>query len=90
MRIATSWTFSKLSRNRRFGERLGSGEQLMHILLDTPNVAEGYPAACSARQLAQKKGVSTPIINEVYAMLYDAKDPAETVRTLMQRESKAE
>ncbi len=82
--------FSRLSRNRKFGERLGSGEQLTHILLDTPNVAEGYPAACSARQLAQKKGISTPIINEVYSMLYDAKDPAETVGALMTRESKPE
>ncbi len=86
----TATCFSRLSRNRNFGERLGKGEQLTHILLDTPNVAEGYPAACSARQLAQKKGVSTPIINEVYSMLYDGKDPAETVRSLLERESRPE
>jgi glycerol-3-phosphate dehydrogenase (NAD(P)+) len=82
--------FSKLSRNRRFGERLGRGEQITHILLDTPNIAEGYPTARSAHQLAHKLKVATPIIDEVYAMLYQGKDVKRAVKDLISRESKAE
>jgi glycerol-3-phosphate dehydrogenase (NAD(P)+) len=51
---------------------------------------EGYPATRSARHLAQSLGVVTPIIDEVYAMLYEEKNPMEAVRDLMTRELKAE
>ena len=54
------------------------------------NVAEGYPTARSAWQLARKLDVSTPIIDEVYAMLYEGKNAAQALRDLTRRESKAE
>lgn len=82
--------FSKLSRNRGFGERLGRGETVTQILLNSVTVAEGYPTACSAHQLARKLHVSTPIIDEVHAMLYDGKNVAQAVRDLISRDSKAE
>lgn len=82
--------FSKLSRNRGFGERLGRGENIAQILLNAVTVAEGYPTAGSAHQLARKLQVSTPIIDEVHAMLYDGKDVAQAVRDLISRDSKAE
>jgi glycerol-3-phosphate dehydrogenase (NAD(P)+) len=53
-------------------------------------VAEGYPTARSAYQLARKHGVVTPIIDEVYAMLYEQKPLMEAVRDLISRESKPE
>lgn len=82
--------FSKLSRNRGFGERLGRGEPASRILSSMRSVAEGYPTAQSARQLAQRLGVSTPIIDEVYAMLYEGKDVRQAVRDVITRESKPE
>lgn len=82
--------FSKLSRNRRFGERLGAGEKLDHVLADTMSVAEGYPTARSAYQLARKNGATTPVIDEVYRMLYEGKNVASGVRDLMARDMKAE
>jgi len=33
-------------------------------------LAEGYPTARSAHRLAREKQVPTPIIDEVFAMLY--------------------
>jgi glycerol-3-phosphate dehydrogenase (NAD(P)+) len=54
------------------------------------SVAEGYPTTRSAYQLAQKLGIQTPIINEVYAMLYAGKDVAQAVYDLTSRDSKAE
>jgi glycerol-3-phosphate dehydrogenase (NAD(P)+) len=82
--------FSRLSRNRGLGERLGRGEKLAEILRSTVSVAEGYPTARSAYRLAHNLGVDTPIIDEVYAMLYEGKDVAQAVRDLTGRDFKAE
>lgn len=82
--------FSKLSRNRGLGERLGRGEKLEDIIDGMSAVAEGYPTAQSAFQLARKLGVTTPIIDEVYSMLYEGKDAAKALRDLTGRDSKAE
>jgi glycerol-3-phosphate dehydrogenase (NAD(P)+) len=82
--------FSKLSRNRGFGERLGRGEKLPQVLAGMTSVAEGYPTARSAYELARKHDATTPVIDEVYRMLYEGKDVRQGVRDLMSRESKAE
>ncbi len=81
--------FSQLSRNRRFGERLARGESVQQILASSASV-EGYPTARSAYQLSQKLGVDTPIIDEVYAVLYQGKNFADSLRDLTTRSSKAE
>jgi len=82
--------FSKHSRNRTFGERLGKGEELAQVLFTGVHVAEGYPTACSAHQLAQKKSLEAPLINEIYAMLYEGKNPGKAVQDLLSRDYKAE
>jgi glycerol-3-phosphate dehydrogenase (NAD(P)+) len=82
--------FSKLSRNRAFGERIGRGEKAEAILASTHSVAEGHPTAKSARELARKHSITTPIIDEVFAVLYEGKDPGIALRDLTARESKAE
>ena len=82
--------FSKLSRNRGFGERVGRGEAIADIIASLPAVAEGYPTARSAAELARKLGVETPIVDEVYAALYEGKPPALALRDLIARSSKAE
>jgi glycerol-3-phosphate dehydrogenase (NAD(P)+) len=82
--------FSKLSRNRGFGERVGRGEKPEAIAASMVAVAEGYPTARSAYQLARRHNVVTPVIDEVYAMLYESKNVAQAVRDLMSRDLKAE
>ena len=82
--------FSRLSRNRGLGERLGRGETLDTILATTESIAEGHPTARSAIQLARNLKVSTPIMDEVHAILYEGKDVATALRDLTNRESKAE
>ena len=82
--------FSKLSRNRGFGERAGRGEKPTDIAASTLAVAEGYPTARSAYRLARRHKVTTPVIDEVYAMLYEGKDVGRAVRDLMSRDLKAE
>ena len=82
--------FSRLSRNRGFGERVGKGEKPADIAASTLAVAEGYPTARSAHRLARRHNVITPVIDEVYAMLYEGKNVQQAVRDLMSRDPKAE
>jgi glycerol-3-phosphate dehydrogenase (NAD(P)+) len=82
--------FSRLSRNRGFGERLVRGEKAADIVNAMTAVAEGYPTARAAHQLARRLDVVTPIMDEVYAMLYEGKDVRQAVNDLMSRESKPE
>jgi glycerol-3-phosphate dehydrogenase (NAD(P)+) len=82
--------FSRMSRNRGFGERLGRGEKVEAILASMVAVAEGYPTARAAHELARRRKVVTPVIDEVYAMLYEGKDVRQAVQDLTARESKAE
>jgi glycerol-3-phosphate dehydrogenase (NAD(P)+) len=81
---------SGLSRNRTLGTRLGRGEKLADILGGLKTVAEGVKTARAARDLAIKYTVSMPIVDEVYLLLYEGKDPKQAVRDLMTRELKAE
>jgi glycerol-3-phosphate dehydrogenase (NAD(P)+) len=82
--------FSRLSRNRTLGERLGRGERLADVLASTPSIAEGVPTSAAAARLADRLGVEAPIIREVEAMLHHGKDVAQAVQDLLARDSKAE
>ena len=82
--------YSRLSRNRAFGERVGRGEKVEAILATARSVAEGYPTARAAHQLARKLGIETPIIDEVHAMLYEGKEVRQAVHDLMGRDMKQE
>jgi glycerol-3-phosphate dehydrogenase (NAD(P)+) len=82
--------FSKHSRNRGFGERVGRGEKPADIASSMLAVAEGYPTARSAYHVARNHGIVTPVIDEVHAMLYGGKNVAQAVRDLMSRDLKAE
>jgi glycerol-3-phosphate dehydrogenase (NAD(P)+) len=82
---------SQHSRNRHVGEELGRGRSLTDIQEEMGLVvAEGVTTAQSAYELARKVGVSTPIIDEIHASLYEGRDPRLAVRSLMTREAKAE
>jgi glycerol-3-phosphate dehydrogenase (NAD(P)+) len=82
--------FSRLSRNRAFGERLGRGEKVLDVVPNLVSVAEGYPTSKSAYQLARRLNVETPIMDQIYAMLHEDKDLSQAVRDLMTRDFKHE
>jgi glycerol-3-phosphate dehydrogenase (NAD(P)+) len=79
-----------LSRNRALGARLGAGEKLADILTGAKTVAEGVKTARAARDLAQKYDIMMPIVEEVYQLLYEGKDPKLAVKDLMSRELRGE
>lgn len=82
--------FSRHSRNRKVGERLGRGESPAQIQESMKMVAEGVPTALSAWQCAQKFGIDAPITHEVYATLYENKPPHEAMWELLGRPPKPE
>lgn len=82
--------FSRQSRNRDMGERAGRGENIETLISGGAKLAEGYPTARSACHLARKLQVETPIIDEVYAMLYEGKEVRRALGDLLNRETKAE
>lgn len=82
--------FSKWSRNRGVGERLGRGETLDQILASMEMVAEGVKTAKSAVMLSQRIGIEMPITREVFAVLHEGKSPRLAMRDLMTREAKPE
>jgi len=79
------------SRNCRAGILLGEGKSLDEITQAMHGmVVEGYYAAASAKQLADKAGVEMPITTGAYQVLYEGKDPHLVLRELMAREKKDE
>jgi len=82
--------FSKLSRNRTFGEKVGQGGGVAAVLDQTVSVVEGYHTSKSARQLALKWEVEAPIVSEVYAMLHEGKEVRRAVEDLLSRDAKEE
>jgi glycerol-3-phosphate dehydrogenase (NAD(P)+) len=77
--------FSRHGRNRMVGERLAKGEKLKDILQSTEMVAEGVYTAKSVYEQSKQMGIELPIVNEVYAVLYEDKSPQAAVEALMSR-----
>jgi glycerol-3-phosphate dehydrogenase (NAD(P)+) len=79
-----------LSRNRRVGLEIARGKTLDRILTGMQTVAEGVKNTRSVLLLSQRLGVEMPIVEQMYQVLYEGKNPPEAVRDLMQRSLKAE
>ena len=82
--------FSRHSRNRKVGERLGQGETLEAITASMSMVAEGVPTTRSAYARARESGIETPVLDQVYAILHEKRSPSEALRGLFLREPKPE
>ena len=79
------------SRNRHVGEELGKGRKLAEILEEMGMVvAEGVPTAKGAYTLARKINAETPIIDEIYAILYENGDVRNSIDKLMSRPPRSE
>jgi glycerol-3-phosphate dehydrogenase (NAD(P)+) len=79
-----------LSRNRMVGEKLGQGMDIGEVLGEMKMVAEGVNTAKAAYGLSKKHGVTMPIVEQTYLLLYEGKDPKQVVRDLMTRDLKSE
>lgn len=81
---------SALSRNYTLGIKLGQGMKLKDILEQTISVVEGVETAESAFELSNKYNVEMPIVEQVYKIINEGKDPVLAVSDLMSRSMKPE
>jgi glycerol-3-phosphate dehydrogenase (NAD(P)+) len=81
---------SPLSRNRTFGEGLGTGMSVTEVIAATRTTAEGVKSCSSILGLARGHGVEVPIIENVVAVVHEGASPAEIGRRLLSRALKAE
>uniref|UniRef100_A0A1M7XW56 Glycerol-3-phosphate dehydrogenase [NAD(P)+] n=1 Tax=Desulfopila aestuarii DSM 18488 TaxID=1121416 RepID=A0A1M7XW56_9BACT len=79
-----------LSRNRTVGLKLGQGLQLDDIVSEMKMVAEGVKTTRSGYELSRKIGIEMPILEQIYAILYQGKNCSDAVRDLLKRELKVE
>jgi glycerol-3-phosphate dehydrogenase (NAD(P)+) len=82
--------YSERSRNHTVGKRLGRGESLTQITGSMKMVAEGIPTARSAFECARQLKIETPIVDQVYSVLYEQKKPIVALEEVLSREQKAE
>jgi glycerol-3-phosphate dehydrogenase (NAD(P)+) len=82
--------YSERSRNHTVGKRLGRGESLTHITRSMKMIAEGIPTVRSAFERARQLKIETPIIDQVYSVLYEQKKPTVALEEILSREQKAE
>jgi len=81
---------SRHSRNRHVGEQVGKGRSLESVLSEMVMVAEGVRTTRSALHLARRHEVQMPITEQVYAVLFEGKNPHFAMDELMSRELKPE
>ncbi|UII81799.1 NAD(P)H-dependent glycerol-3-phosphate dehydrogenase [Flagellimonas sp. CMM7] len=79
--------YSTFSRNRMFGNMVGKGYTVKSAMMEMNMVAEGYYATKSAFLLNEKlqKKSKAPIINAVYQILYQEKNPKKVFRKLTEK-----
>jgi len=75
---------SVMSRNFRVGLGLADGKSIEKILDELGEVAEGVPTTKALYDIAIKQDIYLPIAREVYAMIYESKDPRESVSDLLE------
>lgn len=80
--------YSKHSRNRSVGEKLGRGMKLDAILAESEMIAEGVTTTKAV--VESKSGAEMPITHETYKILFQGKDPRQAMLDLMQRAPKEE
>jgi glycerol-3-phosphate dehydrogenase (NAD(P)+) len=79
-----------LSRNYSLGRKLGQGMKLHDILSQTISTVEGVETSESAYELSRRYHIQMPIVEQVYKVIYENKEPALAVEELMNRALKTE
>jgi glycerol-3-phosphate dehydrogenase (NAD(P)+) len=73
----------ELSRNHSVGVQIGRGKSLKTILSEMQMVAEGVSTTKAAYDLARRHRIEMPIVNQIYAVLFEDKSPRQAVQDLM-------
>ena len=83
-------SYSRASRNRRVGERLGAGEKLEKALAAVEGVCEGVPTTEALHRIEARRKVEAPVADQLYAVLFQGKPPKAALQALLDRDPKSE
>lgn len=75
-------SYSSFSRNRRLGQMIGRGCTVKSALNEMTMVAEGYFAAACIHHINERHGISMPIADMVYDVLYRRANPRKRMKEL--------
>lgn len=78
------------SRNRRAGILIGQGKTAEQAMTEVGATVEGYYATEAGYQLAKQQGVSMPIVEAMYGVLYGGRPARDGIRDLLARPRKGE
>ena len=82
--------FGKYSRNRQFGIKLGEGVSFKQANIDINMVIEGVNATKIVTEMSKKYKINMPIVDQVYSILFNNKNPKLAINELMDRKLKDE
>ena len=74
--------YSTFSRNRMFGNMIGKGYTVKSAQHEMSMIAEGFYATKSAFKIKDENKANTPIIDAVYNVLYNDKNPKKEFKKL--------
>ncbi|WP_086931278.1 NAD(P)H-dependent glycerol-3-phosphate dehydrogenase [Agarilytica rhodophyticola] len=74
---------SNLSRNYRVGYAIGEGRRLEEVLEEIGQVVEGVNTLKIVKQKADEMNIYMPLVQGLYAILFDGQDIMSVVRGLM-------
>ncbi len=80
----------QLSRNRALGVEIGRGKTLDQALTGRETVAEGVITTRSAKALSERVGVTMPIVDAAFAVLFEGQTPRDAIVELMNRDPRPE
>ncbi len=78
------------SRNRTFGQAIASGKTAKELIDTQKTVVEGYWATACFYEKGKESGASSPVLDQVYRILYKGSEPKASVVELMARDLKPE
>lgn len=74
---------SRLSRNHTLGEGLAKGRSVEEIMASMGSVVEGVSTTAATMKLARELGVTMPITERIYRVLFEGLDPAQVMAELL-------
>jgi glycerol-3-phosphate dehydrogenase (NAD(P)+) len=81
---------SPTGRNRSFGQRIGTGQNVKQAIEATASVVEGAATCKSVVELAKQHHIDMPITEAVHEILFCGKTVSVAIEELMGRKLKAE